>query len=210
MVFLPGASGDAGFWKPVARALPASLDPVFLAWPGLGDVPVRSDVKGFDDLVRLTLETMDEDVALVAQSMGGIVAVLATLARPSRVRWLVLVATSGGVDVRRFGARDWRPDYRREYPRAAEWILDASIDLTARIGEITAPTLLLWGDADPISPVAVGRHLATLLPSADLVVIPGGDHAFARDRADEVAPHVARHLQAGDRSGPGETTPAEG
>ena len=164
---------------------------MLLAWSGLGNVAPRDDVRGFTDLLRLTLETIDRDVALMAQSMGGIVAVLATLDRPERVRRLVLAATSGGVDVRRFGATDWRPDYRREYPAAAPWIFDASIDLTDRIRTIATPTLLLWGDADPISPVAVGEHLASLLPRADLVVIPGGDHAFARDRADEVAP--SRH-----------------
>jgi pimeloyl-ACP methyl ester carboxylesterase len=197
VVFLPGASGDASFWAPVAERLPRQLDRVLLAWPGLGNVAPRADVRGFTDLLRLTLETIDRDVALVAQSMGAIVALLATLDRPERVRRLVLAATSGGVDVHRFGATDWRPDYRREYPAAAPWIFDVSIDLTDRIPTITTPTLLLWGDADPISPVSFGKHLASLLPRAGLVVIPGGDHSFARDRADEVAPHIARHLDAG-------------
>ena len=194
VVFLPGASGEASFWAPLAARLPPRLDRVLLAWPGLGNVPPRADVRGFDDLLRLTLDAIDRDVALVAQSMGGLVALRATLERPERVRRLVLAATSGGIDVRRLGAADWRPDYRREYPAAASWISDVSIDLTDRLPTITAPALLLWGDADPISPVRVGQSLASLLPNAHLVLIPGGDHAFARDRADDVAPHVTRHL----------------
>jgi pimeloyl-ACP methyl ester carboxylesterase len=194
VVFLPGASGDASFWAPVAERLPSRLDRVLLAWPGLGNVPPRADVASFTDLVRLTLDTIDRNVALVAQSMGGVIAMLAVLERPERVRRLVLTATSGGVDVRRFGASDWRPDYRREYPGAAPWIFEVSIDLTVRISTVTAPTLLLWGDDDPISPVTVGKHLASLFPHASLVVIPGGDHSFARDRADDVAPHIIRHL----------------
>ena len=194
VVFLPGASGDPGFWAPIAERLPQRFDRVLLAWPGLGHVPPRADVRGLTDLVRLTLDAIDRGVALVAQSMGGIVALLAALERPARVRKLVLAVTSGGIDVRRVGAADWRPDYRREYPGAAPWILDVSIDLTDRIPTISTPTLLLWGDADPISPVIVGRSLASLLPKSHLVVIPGGDHAFARDRAADVAPHVARHL----------------
>jgi pimeloyl-ACP methyl ester carboxylesterase len=44
------------------------------------------------------------------------------------------------------------------------------------------PVLLLWGGADPISPPAAGRKLLELLPSAELCVIEGGDHAFAHDR----------------------------
>jgi pimeloyl-ACP methyl ester carboxylesterase len=194
VVFLPGASGDASFWAPLAARLPPQLDRVLLGWPGLGNVPPRADVRGVDDLLRLTLDAIDRDVALVAQSMGGIVALRAALERPERVRRLVLAATSGGIDVRRFGAADWRPDYRREYPAAASWISDVSVDLTDRLPAVLAPALLLWGDADPISPVGVGRSLASLLPKSHLVVVPGGDHAFARDRADDIAAHVIGHL----------------
>jgi pimeloyl-ACP methyl ester carboxylesterase len=194
VVFLPGASGNPQFWTPVARHLSPSIECVRLGWPGLGREPARDDVRSFDDLVRLTVETIDRPVALVAQSMGGIVAVRAALAHPERVRRLVLVATSGGVNVARLGASDWRADYRREYPNAASFIFDVRVDLTDRIPSITAPTLLIWGDVDPISPVAVGKHLATLLPKAELVIIRGGDHALARDRADEVAPLIAHHL----------------
>jgi pimeloyl-ACP methyl ester carboxylesterase len=197
VVFLPGVGGDPAFWKPVADRLGAAIDPVRLGWPGLGPVPARDDVRGFDDLLRLTLETMDRPVDLVAQSMGGVIAVRAALARPDRVRRLVLTATSGGIDVRALGAADWRPDYRRDFPSSPSWVFEPVADLTDRIRSIVTPTLLLWGDADPISPVAVGRRLAALLPRAELFVIPGGDPAFARDRADEVAPHVSRHL--GDR-----------
>ena len=217
VVFLPGAGGDPGFWTPVVQRLPSSLDTVQLGWPGLGREKPRDDVRGLDDLVRLTLEALADSrsgpappgcserrgsgghvgapSSIVAQSMGGVVALLATLARPALVERLVLVATSGGVDVQRFGAADWRPDYRREYPDAAPWIGDVRVDLSARLSTIAIPTLLLWGSADRISPVAVGGHLATLLPAARLVVIPGGDHGVARDRADLVAPHVARHLE---------------
>ncbi len=196
VVFLPGAGGDPAFWKPVADRLGPSIDAVRLAWPGLGHVPPRDDVRGFDDLVRLTLETMDRPVDLVAQSMGGVVAIRAALARPDRVRRLVLAATSGGIDVNALGAADWRPDYRRDFPQAAPWVFAPVADVTDRVPSITAPALLIWGDADPISPVAVGRRLGSLLPHATLVVIRAGDHAFARARADEVAPYVGSFLAA--------------
>ncbi len=109
------------------------------------------------------------------------------------VRRLVLVATSGGIDLAPFGVEDWRPGYRREYPSAAPWITEYCVDLGDRLRTLVAPTLLIWGDADPISPTAVGAHLARLLPRARLVVVPGGDHLLARDRAAEVAPHIADH-----------------
>src|SRR3546814_7738771 len=61
-------------------------------------------------------------------------------------------------------------------------------DHAAGIGRVQIPTLLLWGEADPISPVALGEHLQTMLPNGHLHVVAGGDHGFARDRAEEIAP----------------------
>jgi pimeloyl-ACP methyl ester carboxylesterase len=66
--------------------------------------------------------------------------------------------------------------------------------LTNRLGELPFPVLLLWGDADPISPVAVGQRLAELLPRAELVVIKNGTHDLVSERANEVIPHIEKHL----------------
>ena len=56
------------------------------------------------------------------------------------------------------------------------------------------PTLLLWGDAVPISPVAVGQRLQRLLPRSRLVVLPGGQHDLAQVYAEQVAMLIDRHL----------------
>jgi pimeloyl-ACP methyl ester carboxylesterase len=194
VVFLPGASGDGRFWRSLGARLPTEWPKTFLDWPGLGAVAASPEVTGFHDLVRLALEGPDEPVDLVAQSMGGVVALQAVLSHPARVRRLVLVATSGGVDTRGFGAADWRPDYAREFPDARPWILEARPDLTGALPTVQAPALLIWGDADPISPVAVGRYLVGVLPRARLVIVPGGDHALGRDRVADIAPAVERHL----------------
>jgi pimeloyl-ACP methyl ester carboxylesterase len=128
--------------------------------------------------------------------MGGVVAIMVALARPERVRRLVLAATSAGLDITPFAPKDWRPEYAQEFPRAAAWIREERPDLSARLGSVTAPTLLLWSDADLISPLGVGQRLAQLLPRAALVVLPAAGHMFARDRAELAAPHVLRHLDA--------------
>jgi len=122
---------------------------------------------------------------------------MAVLTRPEAVRRLVLIATSGGVRLSGPSLQDWRNEYRLEYPNAALWVTEHTehrFDLTERIASIRCPTLLLWSDADPISPLAVGEDLARRLPEAELVVIERAEHMFARDRALEVAPHIARHL----------------
>ena len=53
VLYLPGASGTAQFWAPVAQRLRGRCAKVRLEWPGLGDVPPRPDVASLDDLVRL-------------------------------------------------------------------------------------------------------------------------------------------------------------
>jgi pimeloyl-ACP methyl ester carboxylesterase len=62
------------------------------------------------------------------------------------------------------------------------------------LGPVAIPTLLPWGDADPISPVRVGERLTSLLPAAHLVVLPGGTHDLAIERAEQIAPLIDRHL----------------
>ena len=137
---------------------------------------------------------MDGPVDLVAQSMGGIIAARLAIEQPHNVRRLVLTVTSGGVDMAGLGASDWRPGYRTSFPGAAPWISELRIAAPQPVEKIAAPTLLLWGDADAISPVAVGKHLEARIPDARLHVVAGGDHDLAQTHAAEVAPLIARHL----------------
>jgi pimeloyl-ACP methyl ester carboxylesterase len=194
VLFLPGASGDRDFWKPVADRIRHAGEKVLLGWPGFGANPPDPSIESLDDLFASVLRRIDRPVDLIAQSMGGVLAVRAALEKPELVCHLVLTATSGGVDVSRFGAADWRPEHRRNRPGAPEWFTTDRSDFSARLPEVKAPALLIWSDADPISPVAVGRYLAAMLPRAELVIVPGADHMFARDRAEEIASRIERFV----------------
>lgn len=194
ILFLPGAGGSPDFWKPVGARLPQAWSKDFFAWPGLGDQPHDPGVKGMDDLMRLVRVKIDGPVDLVAQSMGGIIAARLAIEQPQTVRRLVLVVTSGGVDMEGLGAADWRDDYRRSSPNAAEWITAARSAPGLPVERIVAPTLLIWGDADPISPVTVGRHLQSRVPDARLHVVPGGGHDLAKTHAALVASLIEAHL----------------
>ena len=196
LLFLPGAGADPDFWRPLGDRLPAAWEKTYFGWPGLGEQPPDPAVDSIDDLVAMVEARLGpEPCDLLAQSMGGVVALAVALRNPGNVRRLVLTATSGGVDVADLTRFDWRANYRREYPRAAAWITEARLDLTARIPAIACPALLLWGDADPISPAAVGERLAALLPDARLQVIEGADHDLAQTHAHVLAPMVERHLR---------------
>lgn len=98
VLFLPGASGAGAFWKPVADLLPPDWNTRLFDLPGCGAIPADPSVNSFDDLVALIAASIgDEPLDVIAQSMGGVVAMRLALDYPQAVRSLVLVATSGGV-----------------------------------------------------------------------------------------------------------------
>jgi pimeloyl-ACP methyl ester carboxylesterase len=195
ILFLPGAGGSPEFWKPVGALLPAEWAKEYFGWPGLGNQPHDPSIAGMDDLVRLVMARMNEPVDLVAQSMGGVIAARIALMQPLLVRRLVLTVTSGGVDMAGLGASDWRADYRKLFPYAAGWVTAAQAAAPLAVERIVAPTLLLWGDSDPISPVAVGKHLEKRMPNARLHIVAGGDHDVAVRNAASVASLIADHLR---------------
>jgi pimeloyl-ACP methyl ester carboxylesterase len=117
IIFLPGASGAAAFWRGVGERLPQGWGKQYLSWPGLGEEPVEPEIRGFTDLVDRAEAALGERATLAAQSMGGTVALALALRRPERIERLVLTATSGGLDMRGMAVQDWRPEYRRRFPR---------------------------------------------------------------------------------------------
>ena len=195
LVFLPGAAGSASFWRPVADRLADLGPPRLIGFPGFGGLPPDPCIESLDDLFGWLVERLPPGAShVVAQSMGGVLAVRLALEHPERVARLVLVATSGGVDVQRLGAAEWRPAYRASLPGVPPWFVDDRTDLTVRLAGIRAPTLLVWSDADPISPPAVARFLAEQIPGARIATVAGGTHAFASERPDEVAAIIRTHL----------------
>jgi len=120
----------------------------------------------------------------------------------------VLCATSGGLPIAGLGAEDWRESFQAAHPQLPDWIGSDTTDLTSELPHLTLPVLLLWGDADPISPVAVGERLAALLPQGRLKVIPGADHDLGRHHAEQVAPLIDAHLLGAPLIGAPATAPS--
>ncbi|GAB3456024.1 alpha/beta fold hydrolase [Insolitispirillum peregrinum] len=196
-LFLPGAGGSASFWQPVATALQQRgvvNDAVLFSWPGLGDEPADSRIAGLDDLMALVAGHMQQPVNIVAQSMGGVIAVRLALAMPDLVNRLVLTVTSGGVLVADLGGEDWRPEYFAAFPQAARWIADPVEDLSDRMAELSIPTLLLWGEQDRISPPAVGQRLQRMLVDSTLHVLPDAGHDLAVTHSSQVVALIAEHF----------------
>lgn len=194
LIFLPGAGGNPSFWQPVANLLGHTASRVLLGWPGFGVVPKNNDVQNMDDLIELVVAEIDQPSALIAQSIGGIIAIQAALKRPELITHLVLAATSGGVNMSDLRIDDWRPAFIDANPTLPRWFVDYNDDLSDSISALNAPALLLWGDADWISPVEVGLRLKGLLPDSCMHVLTGGEHDFANKFAVQVAPLIDAHL----------------
>lgn len=196
IVFLPGAGGRSSFWAPVAERLADVGPSQCFDWPGFGGTPPSPGVHSMDDLFAWMVLRLPRGAChVVAQSMGGVLAVRLAIEHPERVDRLVLVATSGGVDLRATGAADWRPEYLAALPNVPHWFVDDRTDLTSKLTMLRAPTLLLWSDADSVSPLAVAQLLRERIPRATLAVVSGGTHAFANERPDEAGAAIRAHLE---------------
>jgi pimeloyl-ACP methyl ester carboxylesterase len=198
LVFLPGAGGSASFWRPVADRLTDLGRTVVFGYPGFDERPADPAIRSLADLFSWVVEQLPvEPSHVIAQSMGGVLAVRMAIERPEQVSRLVLVATSGGVDVARLGGADWRDEYRASLPTVPSWFIDDRTDVTEELGSVRAPTLLLVSDSDPISPPAVAHFLAEHIADSRVVTVAGGTHAFANERPEEVASILREHLAIG-------------
>lgn len=70
--------------------------------------------------------------------------------------------------------------------------IHASGDRTASLAAITAPTLVMHGEDDPLVGVAGGRATAAAVPGAELVTLPGMGHNLPR----ELWPQILDAVQA--------------
>ncbi|MFI7632718.1 4-carboxymuconolactone decarboxylase [Nonomuraea sp. NPDC049400] len=83
----------------------------------------------------------------------------------------------------------------------------AALDLTPRLAEITAPTLVIAGSQDPAAPLDQALVLADHIPGASLTVVPRASHLANVERPEAVTTAIAGHL-SGDHE-PSAPTPDE-
>jgi pimeloyl-ACP methyl ester carboxylesterase len=79
---------------------------------------------------------------------------------------------------------------------AEQWDADMAHDTLDRLGQITAPTLVIAGEQDLLTPPWHGKQVAEAIPGAKLEMFtgPGSSHALGVERAEEFIPLVAGFL----------------
>lgn len=210
VVLLHGLSGSSRWWSRNVSALAeqhlvAAVDLVgfghnrrFFGLPLF--LPSFSETTA---LLARWLETFGEPVHLIGHSMGGQIAIELTSERPDLVRSLILVNAAGmpfrldprphvravprppygGIGI----ARVLVPDFFRAGP-ASVAVASARVvrgDMRDRMHAIRVPTLLVWGENDPLVPLTYGQAMQREIAGSRLVVIPGAAHVAMWDRPRE-------------------------
>ena len=67
-------------------------------------------------------------------------------------------------------------------------------DTLEQVKHITAPTLVITGDLDPIAPVENARFLAEQIPDSTLIELPGIYHAFWVEGFEEASDAIIKFL----------------
>jgi pimeloyl-ACP methyl ester carboxylesterase len=119
-------------------------------------------------------------------SMGGRVALALALDHPKLVDHLILTSTGPRPARRRWRVRaglavSRLPVLRGQNPPPspalrAQFQAISRYDATARLAEVTQPTLIVHGRSDHIVPVALAREMYEAIPGSRLALLSGGHY----------------------------------
>lgn len=70
-----------------------------------------------------------------------------------------------------------------------------SFDLMGQLGQIRAPTLVICGEEDLMTPVKYSHYLADQISGASLFIIPGAGHMVMLERPEVVAEKIKEFVQ---------------
>jgi len=90
-------------------------------------------------------------------------------------------------------------DFKRSfYPQGAMRQMAAILadgDRRARLKRITAPTLVIHGEADPLVPVEGGKDTHAVITGSKLRLFPGMGHDLPLELVDDMAAAIAEHAR---------------
>jgi poly(3-hydroxyoctanoate) depolymerase len=214
LLLINGMTRPLASWEPFTRELPGRTIVSFDV-PGVGGSPTPLLPISIAALAKLAVAVLDaaglDDADVLGFSHGGGIAQQLAHDSPSRVRRLVLVATSCGVGAtpgrRRAILRGFVPPGSDSlWPRAdALGMLWHSLAISSWssipfLGAILAPTLVVCGIYDRVAPSANSQVLARRIPGASLVMLPGGHDLQRPDPARALA-RVVEQFLSGESAG---------
>ena len=167
---LVGASTGALFAQRVALSYPRRVSRLVLVGP---QTPANEAISGLREEVRALEDPVPPEFVREFQE--------STIYQPVPQEFLDTVVSES----LKLPARVWR-DYLEQA------VLSIDHDYVLPLREIDAPTLILWGEQDPLFPREEQERLAAAIPGATLKVYPESGHAAHWERPEE----VVRDLEA--------------
>lgn len=220
VVLVHGLSGSSLWWSRNVGVLAERYRVYVLDLPGFG---VTRHLRQEFVLSKAALwlsEWMDAAhvgrAHLVGHSMGGFISLRLAAMNPEAVRRLTLVAPAGMLGSKsmlgyalplllaaRYAVPRFLPvlfyDALRMGPhtlwRAARDILAEDVREDLRL--VGSPTLLVWGENDPLIPPSIGMVMREEMPDSRLLTIEGAGHVPMFDRPEEFNAALPTFLSGG-------------
>ena len=199
LILVATAGATAASWDSVVSPLAEQFRVVALA-------PTGGTLDELGTQVIATLDELSIDRAHIAGAgIGGLTAAWLAIHEPRRVSRIALVGSVPGVS-RGAAVEDWITPAlaSRDAPLVAG--LQTQIDagggiaevnagaLSADLGRIAAPTLVVTGARDVLAPADAVRAFASQIPDARIVVVPEAAHLVAVEQPAILSRLLLEHL----------------
>jgi pimeloyl-ACP methyl ester carboxylesterase len=216
LILLHGLSGSGHWWSRNVPVFSRSFRTYSVDLPGFGQSRgVRWS--RLDDIAdRLADWLVAEGLSqahIAGHSLGGAVAARLAARHPDRIDRLVLVDAA----IRPRGTRALAPpahvmrtigrgslgfapllvrDLLRCHPRSfvAATVDALQTDWEPHLRRIDAPTLVVWGERDAITPLALGHQITAVVPGARLITLAEAGHNPMWERPEAFNAEVLRFL----------------
>ena len=210
LLLLHGLFGALSNWEGVVSKFSKNFTVLIPMLP-IYEMPIKeAGLEGLQKFIEdfVTFKKLD-DMIIMGNSLGGHVALLYTLANPTKVKKLILTGSSGLFEDSMGGSYPKRGNYEYIRERVAYTFYDPNVatkdlvdevfettrsipkcmrivaiaksaqrhNMADQIPNITAPTLLVWGLNDTITPPIVAHEFNRLIPNSKLKFIDKCCHA---------------------------------
>ncbi len=89
--------------------------------------------------------------------------------------------------------RNWKPESVNR--QVAAVLIGDYCDRRGQLKEISLPTLVIQGDADPIVPLEAGKEVALSIPNSKLCIVEGMGHDISLSFVDEITKYIIQFVQ---------------
>ncbi len=224
IIFIHGAGHTGELWSDLQTHFPGALAPSLPGHPGgSAQASVEGYVDWL--IEQHVSDAGDDRAVLVGNSMGGAIAMIAALRAPERVAALVLIGSGAKLRVhpdvfaqlerdftaaaRTLAQLQLAPDapeariarivaaMERTGPAAtiADFRACDAFDVRERLGDIGAPTLVISGSEDRMTPPKYAQFLYEQIPGAVLESLEGAGHVPQLEQPERVARMLSAFLE---------------